>query len=75
MGDDDGDLPPEARAVFLEGIDIPKLMRESGQSPAMHRHEQIAAVLRQRRDGEISAHTAREALHRIDPDHYESPRD
>lgn len=72
---DDGDLPPEAYAVSLEGIDLARLMAEGSQSSAMHRHEQIAGVLRRRRDGVISARTAREELHRIDPDHYDSPRD
>lgn len=72
---DDGDLPPEALAVALEGVDLAALRREGSLSnAAIARHEQIAAVLRELRDGLIGASTARTRLHRIDPDHYAPPR-
>lgn len=67
---DDGDLPPEARAVFLEGIDLAALAKERGGSSAMHRHEQIATTLRDLRDGRLTPGAARKILHDIDPAHY-----
>lgn len=74
--DDDGDLPPEARRVQLEGIDLDALQRERAlTNTAIHRHEAIAAVLRDLRDGVIGTSTARTTLHRIDPDHYPLPRE
>lgn len=68
---DDGDLPPEAYAVSLEGIDLDALRKERGETRALHRHEQIARVLRDLRDGRTTPRAARAALHDIDPDHYQ----
>lgn len=67
---DDGDLPPDAYAVAIEGINLDALRGEAGESPAMHLHDQIAAVLRDVRDGRIDRGAARRELHRLAPDHY-----
>jgi hypothetical protein len=72
---DDGDLPPEARRVLLEGYDLDALQRERGlTNTAIRRHEAIAAVLRDLRDGLIDDSTARLRLFRIAPNHYPIPR-